>query len=491
MPRYDFQIVGDYNILRSLEYDSQDTVNMYIVNDSTAKKAMSLQPMPGRQSKYTFPTGEPTRTNGLYKVRDTAYGISGQSLYKFSGTSAPSFLGNLNTNNTPIQWANSPTEIGIVDGAALYSFNISTNTFQQITAIDTPDFPPNPQSIYYQDARFILSFEESPNYYYSNFATSTTGALEQWDANNVFIQQSRPSLSVGLTGSNERLFLFGDVSVEVWAPYTTPNLLPFYRDNNFIFEFGCASRDSIVKGVIDTAEGQGVSSFVFWLTTNNLGSGCFVLTQGGTPIKVSNQAVDLRLSEMTTLSDCRSTLYKEGGHIFIECTFPTENVTFVIDLNTYQWFRKERLSGDASHINSHVYLGTQHYVGSSEDPIIYLLSDGYLTDGDENMRRSRSTLTFTDPTYKRICGNMFEVDFEAGNVPQGINPTAYLSISYDGGKTYGNARPTSMGKIGKYRWKAQWYGLGTDYNFTFKVEVYDAVRVFIFGGMFDYETLLE
>lgn len=491
MPRYDFNIVGDYNILRSLEYDSQDTVNLYIVTDNTAKKPNSLQPMPGRSHFADYVADQTTRINGLYRVRDFAYAVSGQSVYKFNSTTSLQSIGNVTTANSPISWANSPTELAIVDGANLYSYNISTGVFQTITAITGAGFPPNPQMIYYQDARFVLSFADSAQYFYSNFATAATGALEQWDAQNVFVQQSRPSLSVGITGSNERLFLFGDVSVEVWAPYTTPNLLPFYRDNNFIFEFGCAAKESIVKGVLDVADGQGVSSFVYWLTTNNSGSGCFVVTMGGTPVKVSNQAIDLRLNEMTVISDCVSTLYKEGGHIFIENTFPTENVTYVLDLNTWKWFRKERLNHDASHINSHVYLGNTHFVGSSQDSGLYLLSDQYLADGDQSMRRSRSTLTFTDPSYKRICGNMFEVDFEAGNVPQGIDPTAYLSISFDGGKTYGNPRPTNMGKIGKYRWKAQWYGLGTDYNFTFKIDVYDEVRVFILGGAFDYEVLRE
>jgi len=180
-----------------------------------------------------------------------------------------------------------------------------------------------------------------------------------------------------------------------------------------------------------------------------------------------------------------------GAHILIENTFRTDGLTLVLDVNTGKWFRKERLDGSQSLINSHMYLNNIHYVGSQTESGIFQLSDSILMDADENMRRSRSTFTFTDPAYKRICGNMFEVDFESGNVEQGQDPLAYLSVSYDGGKTYGNPMPATMGAIGQYRWKAQWYGFGNAYNFTFKIEVWEAVRVFILGGAFDYETLLE
>lgn len=491
MPRFDFQVVGDYSILRSAEYNSQDTINMYIVNDPSAKKPMSLQPMPGRELVQKLHLESPVRDNGLYRVRDTAYVASESEFFKFNSSEDLESRGNLNSLGSPISWANSPQEIAIVDNVNLYSYRIDTGAFNVITAIQGGGFPSTPQMIYYQDSRFILSFKDSAKYFYSSFATTTQTSLEQWDYNNFFIQQSRPDLSIGISGANERLFLFGQESVENWAPFTTPNLLPFYRDNNFIYEFGSAVNTSIVKGVDDSKQGQPVSSFVFWLTTNNLGSGCFVLTYSGTPVKVSSEAIDLRLSQLTNLNDCVSTVYKIGGHIFIEATFRTDNITFVLDINTGKWFRKERLDGSESLINSHVYLNTKHYVGSATEDGIFELSDRFLMDADENIKRSRSTLTFTDTSYKRICGNMFEIDFESGNVAQGQNPVAYLSVSYDGGKTYGNPRPTTMGKIGKYKWKAQWYGLGTEYNFTFKIEVYDAVRVYILGGAFDYETLLE
>lgn len=491
MARYDFQVVGEYNVLRSIEYDAQDTVNLYIVNDPTAKKPNSLQPMAGLQQRFSLPGSEPIRDNGLFKLRDFMYGVCGEKAYKFNASGAPIFLGDVNSFDTAISWANSPSEIGFVDQVSLYSYNINTGVFQVITDIDSSDFPSTPQMIYYQDGRFILSFADSPNYYYSGFADSTSGALEKWDPDNTFVQQSRPDLSVGISGANERLFLFGRESVETWAPYTTPNLLPFYRDNNFIYEFGCAASRSIVKGVLDTKQGGPVSSFVAWLATNNAGAGCFVLATGGNAIKISSEAIDLRLSKLSRLDDCVSTVYKEGAHIFIENTFEQENVTFVVDLTTMAWFRKERLDDSRSLINSHVYFEGAHYVGSRVDSTIYQLSDEYLDEDGTAIRRSRSTFTFTDTTYKRIVGNFLEIDFEAGNVGVSDDPVAFLSISYDGGRTYGNPRPAPMGKIGQYRWKAQWLGLGVSYNFTFKIETYDAVRVFILGGAFDYEVLTE
>jgi len=491
MTRQSFDIVGEYQVLRSKEYDSQDTVNMYIVYEEGAKKPSSLQPLPGTLAIFNLSNVDtPLRENGLFKINDNdfVYAVQGQSVYKFNESHVPIFLGHIETTLGRISWANSPTEVALVDGVNLYSYNTQTGVFQTVTAIQATGFPSSPQMIYYQDARFILSFNQNPAYYYSGFADASMGALEKWDANNFFIQQSRPDLSIGISGINERLFLFGSLSVEIWAPYTTANLLPFYRDNNFIYEFGCVAQGSIVKGVIDVEINKPVTSFVYWLSTNTNGRGSFVISTGGTPIKLSTEAIDLRISSFSRVSDCRSVLYKLKGHIFIENTFPTANETLVVDLTTGKWSRKVSLDNSQSPINSHVYYNGTHYVSTSLNNTLYDLSGDYLTENGEYIKRSRSTHTFIEPSYPRITGNFFEVDFETGNYAPEDAPVAYLSISTDGGVTYGIPRPASMGAIGQYRHKVMWFGLGVTYSFTFKVEVYSPVRVYILGASLDYEV---
>ncbi len=491
MPRFSFDIVGEYNVSRSVEYDSQDTINLYIVIDDSAKKVKSLQPMPGLSNILNLPLEFPIRPNGLYTIgnRDFIYAVCGNSLYKFNESAAPIKLGNINTIDGLIRWANSPSEIGFVDGANLYSYNINTGVFSVIPLNTADGYPSSPQMIYWQDARFILSFENTPIYIYSGFSDSSTGnSLNKFDPNNTFIQQSRPSVSVGISGTNERLFLFGDNSVESWAPFTTPNLLPFYRDNNFIYEFGCAAIGSIVKGVIDNQKGQPSTSFVSWLSSSPSGPGTFVLSTGGTPIRISTDSIDLLLRSFSNVSDCISTVYKESAHIFIENTFPSENKTLTVDLNTGSWIRSVRKDESSSIINSHVYYKGKHYVGSRIDSSILELSQDYFDEAGQIIPRSRSSLTFIDPSYKLIQAELFEVDFEAGIVEPGIDPVAFLSISYDGGRTYGSSIKTQIGRIGQYRYKAQWFGLGMGYSFTFKIEFFEAIRVFIFGAALDYKV---
>lgn len=491
MPKIDFPIVGAYDILRSVEYDSQDTVNFYIENDPGAKKAQSLQPFPGTEALFSLNTNQPIRKNGLFVLKPYVYAVSGNGVYRFNDGFSPQLIGSLVTYTGIIEWSNSPTEIAIVDGSGLYSYNTQTGVFQKITAIQAIGFPSSPQMIYYQDAKFILSFANSAQYFYSGFADVTSGALEKWDANNFFVQQSRPDLSVGISGTNERLFLFGNNTVETWIPFLTPNLLPFYRDNNFIYEFGEAAIGSIVKGTMDCRDGEPVTNFVYWGTSNPQGTGCFVMSAGGNTVKVSTTAIDIRLSKLTNFSDCISTLYKTAGHVFIENTWEQDNLTLIFDLKTRQWTRKERLNGDRSIINSHAFLFGKHFIGTGNDDVIYEMSDDVATENGSHIRHSRSSMTFIDPMYRRLTGNMFEVDFETGVVPDGLNPVAYLSVSYDGGRSYGYAIPQEMGRIGEYQWKAFWMELGIAHSFTFKVEVYEPIKVFIFGAMFDYDGSTE
>jgi len=474
-----FPVIGGFDISLSREWQYQDTINWYVVNDPTAKTPQSLTPMPGTELVVTLDLDDDAiRPNGLYEYDIYYYAVAGENVWKVNAFQQAIRLFSLETTAGYISWSNNTTQLAIVDSVNLWIYNFNTGVS---TKVDLSAFPPNPQMIYYQDARFVLSFPNSNQYFYSAQGDGLT-----WDINNFIVQQSRPDTSQGISGTNERLFLFGKVSTEIWAPVTYASVAPFYRDNNFIYEFGLAAKASVIKGVIDNIPNQPVINFVWWLATNVNGQGSFVICTGGTPVRASNDAVDNELAGFDVISDCACVAYKESGHLFIECSFLSANKTLFYDVNTSMWFHKERLDGTYSTINSHVFFNNKHYVGSRFLPQISQLSHNYLTDNGNAIKHTRITQTLIDENFNWLEGYKFEVDCESGQVASGQEPFIFISVSGDSGRTWGNPFKCALGEIGQYKWKTFIEGLGTNYSYTFKLEIFDPVRCYVFGASFNY-----
>jgi hypothetical protein len=225
--RKSFPVVGQFSQSAARRYDNQDTVNMYIddMNEESSVHSITLNPFPGYEEFLEIPeaTGTP-RINGIFSYLTNTYVAFGTNVFKVDQNNIIEKLSpaTLFSITTPLSWANSSTQIAVADGVALYVYDIPTNNFTQITL--PTGIPSNPFVVYYQDARLFIRFENDPRVYFS-----AQGDFTQLSSNNFEIQESRPSIATGLTGVNERLFLLGDVSTEVWFPPTSNTANPIIR----------------------------------------------------------------------------------------------------------------------------------------------------------------------------------------------------------------------------------------------------------------------
>jgi hypothetical protein len=64
----------------------------------------------------------------------------------------------------------------------------------------------------------------------------------------------------------------------------------------------------------------------------------------------------------------------------------------------------------------------------------------------------------------------------------GVDPQAYLTISRDGGKTFGQRWPAPIGKAGNYRTRTMWRRLAFGRDVVIDVEVIDPVRRDLVGA---------
>ncbi len=76
----------------------------------------------------------------------------------------------------------------------------------------------------------------------------------------------------------------------------------------------------------------------------------------------------------------------------------------------------------------------------------------------------------------------------------GGQPTVFLSISKDGGQTYGNELHGEMGKIGERTYLTVWRKLGTTprgQGFVPKIQFFNTIPFVLLGAAWDFEVLPE
>jgi len=342
---------------------------------------------------------------------------------------------------------------------------------------------------------------------------------------------SHPGNIVACRTLHRRLFLFSDFYTEVWENQGIGTNLPFRRNNALLMEYGTPCLGSIAVSF---------DIMIFQSQTRD-GLGPTMQVSGVQALPISNRALDFQFSQYAALgqmSDCRAFLIKENGIIFYRMNFTAANHTWVYNVSmsdptneeTRRWHEEELLNGDRHPAQTHSYFNGRNYVGSYNSPTLYLLDAQTYTNDGEVIRRMRIGKPYCPPGYQRLRVDRFQVDLLQGGIAQ-LQPTflnfilltesgsniltetdieilaeqvatihkpqdlfVFLSISRDGGQTYGNIIKTPMGAVGQRTFRTLWRKLGTTrrgQSFVPKIEFFDAVPFVIMGAAWAMEVLPE
>lgn len=365
---------------------------------------------------------------------------------------------------------------------------------------------------------------------------STTGSGSIFLTNNGQLQQgsvtSHPGTLVACRTLHRRLFLFSQNFTEVWENAGIGTNLPFRRNNALLMEYGTPAVGSVAVGF----------DKMFFLSQDRDGLGSVMEVVGTESVPVSTRALDFQFAQyaaLEQLSDCRAFLIKENGLIFYRMNFTLANHTWVYGVSMSQpgtgeenlrWHEEEVLNGDRHPAQTHAYFNGTNYVGHYSMPIMYELDSDIFTNDGEVIRRMRITRAIVPPGYQRIRIDRLQVDLLQGNIanlesqfePLALdtedardlltefgdiilleqeqllhNPQqliVFLSISKDGGQSYGSKLPALMGNIGQRTFRTLWRKLGTiprGQAFVTKFEFFDAVPFIILGASWAMEVLPE
>lgn len=338
---------------------------------------------------------------------------------------------------------------------------------------------------------------------------------------------SHPGTIVACNTLHRRLFLFSQNYTEVWENAGLGSNLPFRRNNSLLMEVGTPAIGSVSVGF----------DRMFFLAQDRDGLAGVMEVRGTESVLVSNRALDFQLAQYAEgpgVGDARGVLIKENGLIFYRLNFTLANHTFVLNVSMStievpKWHEEEVLNGDRHPAQTHAYFDGVNYYGSYNKPLFYIVDDQSSNNDGELIRRMRIGRQMTPEGYNRLRIDRFQVDLLQGSLAiaqdieidlftelsepilseAGIDiiltqegndgggagyPVIYLSISKDGGQTYGNELEGKMGKIGERTFRTLWRKLGTTprgQGFVPRIQFFNNFPLVILGAAWDFEDMPE
>jgi hypothetical protein len=343
---------------------------------------------------------------------------------------------------------------------------------------------------------------------------------------------SHPGEIVACRTLHRRVFLFSSFYTEVWENSGLGTNLPLRRNNGLLMEYGTPARGSIVTGF----------DKMIFLSQDRDGLGAVMEVIGTESVPISTRALDFQLAQYASenkIADARGIFVKENGIIFYRLNFTAANHTFVYNATLSDpsadegklWHEEQILNGDRHPAQTHGYFNGNNFYGAYNRPILYQVDSAFVTNDGEAIPRIRISRCYVPSTYNRTRIDRWMLDViqgqplvtnisgiltllaENNNVITTENsldillesstilpiyslahPVVFLSISKDGGVTYGYRISAQMGAIGQRKFRTVWRKLGViprGQGFIVKLEFFNEVPFIILGAAWFYEIMPE
>lgn len=457
---------------RSPNVSGQRRLNLYLEFhlDDRDKTSISAHNTPGLEP---FLDQGATPVRGMHSVGYLLYFVHRYTLYSANNAAVVTALGTLLTTAGPVAIAENGTQVMVVDGTGGYIYTIATGVFAQIS---DADFPNGATGVTFLDSYFIVDDPAHPGRFYLSANSDGTS----WNALAFSTAESSPDSLVRPMAEKSLLGLFGAYTTEVWAN-TGALDFPLSRVQGGAVEWGLAARWSLCK----------FDDSLIWLARNRLGQVSVVAggATGGIQ-RVSTPDLDYLFSTYSAVADAAAYSYMLNGHPMYQLNFPSASRSWLYDGKTGAWTVLESFGLTRHRGETCTSFLDQIMVGDFENGRIYRLKPDVYTDNGEAIAREIVSPHTFSPDDEQGFISEIRLDMETGiglATGQGSDPQVMMSISRDGGHSFGAERWTSAGKTGQYRHRARWRRCGRARDMVVKIRITDPVKVNLVRASMDYE----
>lgn len=449
-------------------------------------------------------------------------------------------IGTLQTYRGPVYIAeNNKPQIAISDGTAIYIYDPTNSPVFSKPSIDFV-----PGYIDFHDTYFVCA--ASNDQFYSPAANNTwrlsgsnDGLTWSASAQTVGLLQTKPDnvqAVVRFPSRGNMVFVMGQTVTEAWFNVGY-QLFPYQRNSSYNIDYGCLNPLTIAS----------TDQVVVWLAQNDKSGPVIMYSTGGLPEKITSDGIDYLFSQMKNPADSQAFIYRQDGHLIYHINFYTDNVSLFYDFNTKKFYHACDENLNYFIANDVAFFNNQYYFVTKNNGNVYAFDTIYTTYDGAEIPRIRTTRSIREPSQdyfiasdvgftieqgetaaqKQYGGPIFLITQDGkrliteggpiyittedgkliqtqdGNtlVSQQTDPNGYdlliseqpyylyieprvdLSISTDGGQSFGSDFPYVLNPLGRRKNRLMWWQLGIANDLTLQFKFWGLGRFVVTDGL--------
>lgn len=480
MPRVEIPIATGFYEDGSRPIAAQQCINWIPVVPQT--NALSISQLKGTPGLTQFATNGTFNNRGAHVMDSIAFFVNGNSLFRVNSDGTSNNLGTI-TGTGRVSMADNGVQLCIiVPGVTGFIFTQSPDTLTTITDADFFSLGPSNQ-VGYKDGFFVHIAKDK--FFISALNDGLTyGALDFGTA------EVDPDDNTAVHVNRNVLYIAGNETIEPFQNVGGSGF-PFLRIPGGVVQKGVKAKFSIVD--FD-------NSFVFLGGGVNEQPSIWRFT-GSSAVKIATEAIDNVISQETDqqLQDVFATVHALDGSFFV--CFHFSDSVFCYDatasarLGKPVWHERQSRNDQGVQTKWRAASIIQAYGKTLVGDIL----GAKIGEIDRTARTEYGTLIDRDVSTGPLQNdglnffiNQLEITTESGvgnTVDPGQDSLITMSMSVDGGNTFGNELSRSLGKIGEYDQRQIWRRLGRVPRFAmFKFSISDEVTPVIIKLEADIES---
>ena len=454
-------IVGSTKFGQYPFISSEQTFNMvitdgYYSNFAGFKLVAAINPHGKGRAIYTS-----TKLGKMFAVIDNGiYTFDASLTFNLVGTTTTTFGDVFISENN-----NANGEVVFSDSVNLYVYVNSTNSVTTLLGGGTQPAQLGfvPGYLTYQNGR-IISPDLSTNQWRLSSPNEVI-AVANWPdtAQYVGAIQTKPDFARAckrFPGLGNLLFVYGNTVTEPWQDVGA-TLFPYQRSTSSNIDYGCLN-----PATIDDLEDT-----VCWLGVNDKAGPVIMYSNGRTVDHLSTDGIDFLLDSLTNPIHSYGFMFKQYGHLFYVITFPDDNVTYVYDWKTKQFFTLTDEKGNYFPAKKVAFFNNEYYFVSINDGNIYQFGEqfqsyNYGPGNDQQIPRMRicPEIKLPDQSYFISGYAGFKIESGITNQPQ----TVAMSFSKDSGSSFSSQQTINLFGLGRRQNRLMFWNQGMSNTLTFK-----------------------
>ena len=375
-----FGLCGQTYQTRNRLYTSERVFNWYPSIDESkhAQSQIELSPTPGLAT-FTTLTQPPIR--GLWAGDNRLFAVGGNVFCEIFADGHVVDRGFIGSGSTPVQLAYSGMEILLASGDSIWRDDGAVITKVLDGAV----------GVVYLDGYFVAPMSNSNDI---RFSFGNGGTI--WDPLDFITKTGSWDRSMRLEVHEGHLWVFG-----------TQSIVPFYNTGDANTPWQPIQGATMDVGTMAPWSVTKIDQTLFWLGQDVNGYGRVYRSQGYSPVRISNMAIEHLIKgylEQGVDQLITGKGYTENGHTFYVLSFPLAKATLVYDLTTQMWHERARWNSTlgvwdhwrGSSFHAHVF--GKHFAAridaaphdAGDERKIYWQSVDIYTDDGIPIRRYRS-----------------------------------------------------------------------------------------------------